>query len=347
MHRFSRRLGVGDKVAMLVVALLVCGSLMATAADPGAASCALGGLQFRNESRISMVKENLRFDDNSDPESDVPGLSFTVTAEYEFVNNTNQPVTIPVAFPLPDDVCRAANSPYANWDGTQFHVWVEGKEMEYATEARTFRSDGYVPTGGKDLGKDYTVLLHEFGIEPESCDAGKLRSQARTQKLLELGLLDKDTRTADWTVRRKHYWTQTFAANKSTHIKVQYPAQMGYSDVYLGEGWDKRVLQATDEFWKRELSETCGGAALEKKVAGEMSQSEGFVKVYWLDFILVTANSWNGPIKDFELTVNTSSPHTSFCWEGPVKRPDATHILATAHDFAPKRDLHIGFFQAF
>ena len=117
--------------------------------------------------------------------------------------------------------------------------------------------------------------------------------------------------------------------------------------MYLGKGWDEALVQGTEGFWRSELSNTCGGADLEKKVAGEMSQPEGFVKVYWIDFVLVTANYWNGPIKDFVLTVNTSNARASFCWEGPVKRVDTTQIVATAHDLSPKRDLHIGFFEAF
>jgi Domain of unknown function (DUF4424) len=350
-QRSSRQSSLAGRAFALLVTLLLFGSLTNIAADPGAASFALGGLQFRNESRISMVRENLRFDDESigsDPESDLaPGTKFKVTAEYEFANSTNQAVTIRMAFPLPDDLCGAANSPYMNFAEDSFHVWIEGKEIKYAVETRAFRSQEYIPVSTKDLGKDYTGLLREFGIAPESCKVSESMSQAGRMKLLALGLLDKDTSNANWTVRRKYYWTQTFTAGKSTHVKIAYPAQMGYSDVYLGEGWDKSVIQATDEFWKDELTNTCGGAGLEKKVAGEMSQPEGFLKVYWLDFVLLTANYWNGPIKDFVLTVNTSSPHVSFCWNGPVKRPDATHIVATAHDFSPKRDLHIGFFQAY
>jgi hypothetical protein len=340
-HGSLGKFGLVGKAVALFVTLPLFGSVANMAADPGAASFALGGLQFRKEPRISMVKEDLRFDDESE-DSDIPGLGFKVTAEYEFLNNTDRAVTIPIAFPLPDDWCGAANSPYANFAASLFHVWVEGQEIKYATESRAFRSDEY-----GNVGKDYTILLREFGIAPESCKANESISQARRTKLSMLGLLDKDTNAASWTVRRKYYWTHTFPAGKSTRIKVEYPAQMGYSDVYLGKGWDKRVVQASEGIWKTELSRTCGGAGLQKKVAAEVSQPEGFVKVYWLDFILVTANSWNGPIKDFALTVNTSNPHVSFCWDGQVHRPDATHVVASAHDFSPKQDLHIGFLEVF
>ncbi len=339
--RLSRQFGLAGNAFVLFAALLLLGSLATIAADPGAASFALGGLRFRKEPRISMVRENLRFDDESE-QSDGMGLDFKVTAEYEFLNNTDQAVTIPIAFPLPDDWCGASISPYAKFAPSLFHVWVEGQEIKYATEARAFRSDEY-----GNVGKDYTTLFREFGIAPESCKANESISQAKRTKLLTLGLLHRDTNAASWAVRRKYYWTQTFPPGKSTRIKVEYPAQMGYSDVYLGKGWDQNLVQATEGLWKSELSHTCGGARLQKKVAAELSEPEGFAKVYWLDFVLVTANSWNGPIKDFVLTVNTSNPHVSFCWDGPVKRPDARHVVATAHDFSPKQDLHIGFVEVF
>jgi hypothetical protein len=296
-----------------------------------------------------MVRENLRFDEVSDPESDLPEVDFKVIAEYEFQNNTDQAVTIPVAFPLPDDLCWAAVSPYGNFVESGFHVWVEGQKIKYATEARAYRSDEPLPDDlpkpPSNLGKEYTKLLREFGVAPASCRVSESLSESKLAKLKSLGLLIADNNSANWTVRRKYYWTQSFPAGKSTHIKVEYPAQMGYSDVYLGNGWDESVVQATRPFWRAELSHSCGGAGLEKKVAAEMSRSDGLIKVYWLDFILVTANYWNAPIKDFVLTVNTSNPHVSFCWDGPVKR-DAKHIVATAHDFSPKRDLHIDFILA-
>jgi hypothetical protein len=333
--------------AFLLVAVLIFGSIAPLGADPGAASFALGGLQFRKEPRISMVKENLKFEDETPDDSEIPGVDIKVTAEYEFQNLTDQAVTIAMAFPLPDDVCSSANSPFANFAEDSFHVWVEGRERKYGTEARAFGSSDYYPTSTSDPKKDYTGVLRDFGIEADSCKPKDSMAQAAKAKLVTLGLLDKETNTAIWTVRRKYYWTQAFPAGKITHIKVEYPAQVGYTDVYLGKGWDKGVVQGSEEFWTRELKRTCGGAGLQKKVVGQMSQPDSFVKAYWLDFILVTANYWNGPIKDFALTVKTSNPNVNFCWDGPVKRTDAKHIVATAHDFSPTRDLHIGIFEVY
>lgn len=123
----------------------------------------------------------------------------------------------------------------------------------------------------------------------------------------------------------------------------------GYSDVYLGKGWDKNTVQATEPLWENELKETCSGSEFEQRLRAQSTQPESFIRVDSVDFILVTANYWNGPIKDFVLTVKTPYPATrvKFCWDGPVTQPDATHIIATAHDFSPKRDLHVDIFEVF
>jgi Domain of unknown function (DUF4424) len=345
-------------LALLSLLLLVA-SFSSVFADPGAVGFALGGLQFQKESRISMAKENLTI--AADWEEG-PSFESTITADYEFLNQTNRDVTIRMAFPVPDEVCGAANSPYDIFaeDGggrprTPFHVWAEGQEITYATEARAFRSSGYIPITPSDGGKEYTKILEQLGVTPQDCRSNPNLPESAKRKLTELGLLDRETGHENWTLRLKYYWMQKFPGKKITHIKITYPAMVGYSDVYLSKGWDRRVVQATDSLWNSELRDTCGGPELARSVRAEMSGPDSYITVAWVNFILVTANYWNGPIQDFTLTLQVPddgdpSPffgrtHVKFCWDGPVRRADAQHIIATAHEFSPKRNLHIGFFQ--
>lgn len=334
------------------------GSLAAIFADPGAASFALGGLQFKKESRISILSENLTIAEpaGADEDTGMESLQLDITADYEFLNNTDRDVTIRMAFPVPDDVCGAANSPYMVFVGdgggnvaTPFHVWVEGQEIQYSTEIRAVRSGKYLPAFPSDLGRDYADLLRSLRVDPESCRANQELSQSAKLNLVGVGLLDGENYNAAWTVRRKYYWTQTFPAKATTHIKITYPAQVGSAEVYMGPGWDERTIQATKAFWKTEISNTCTGPRLQGKLEGEMSGPDRFLGAHWMDFILVTANYWSGPIKDFVLTIQTQHPgaRVSFCWDGPIKQLDATRVVASAHDFSPKRDLHIGFFEIF
>ncbi|HTT33220.1 MAG TPA: DUF4424 family protein [Methylomirabilota bacterium] len=349
----SRKFGLLYRSLVVLSLLLLMGGFDSILfADPGAAGFALGGLQFRKEPRIAMVKEYLTI--AADWE-DGPVFESTITADYEFLNRTNQDVAIRMAFPVPDAVCWAANDPYtiftggsAGQPGTAIHVWVQGKEINYSTEARAFRSSENTAPSGR--GEDYTKLLEGLGVAPLGCGRSSDFSEAAKRTLLPLGLLDQETNDANWTWRVKYHWMQKFPGKKTTHIKITYPAMAGTSEVYLGEGWDKRVVQATDSFWDSELRHTCGGPQLAGGVQAEMSRPDSYISVAWVDFILLTANYWNGPIEDFILTVNVPdfgdrATHVSFCWDGPTRRVDSTHVVATAHNFSPKRDLHIGFFQ--
>jgi hypothetical protein len=356
--RVSHSFGPIGRALGLLATLLVTGCFVILFADPGAVPFALGGLEFRKEPRISMLRENLTIADET-PDTDGSSLLFTVSVDYDFLNNTHQDVTISMAFPVPDDYCLLAVSPYPGFVGDRsspsspFRVWGEGQEIAYSTEVRAFRSNKDYPTFSSNLGKDYTGLLRKLGVDPASCLANAGMPQSAKLNLVALGLLDEETHAASWTVRRKYYWTQIFPANKTTHIKIAYPAQHGSTEIYLGKGWDKHTVQATEPLWRQELHDTCGGPGLQRKIAAELSQPERFVQLDWVDFILVTANYWNGPIKDFVLTVKTldrgqfPGTRVSFCWDGPISRPDAAHLVATAHDFSPNRNLHIGFFKVF
>lgn len=189
----SRKLGPIACALGLLSGLLLMGDLASVLADPGAASFALGGLQFRKEPRISILSEKLTIDvepDNISPD-------FNIEAEYEFRNNTNQAVSIGMAFPVPDDQCWAANSDYQDFaedrsgrPGALFHVWVEGQQIKYDTEGRAFPS-WESDTAASDLGKEATGMLRRLGIDPGSCPTVASLSQSAKANLLALGLLER------------------------------------------------------------------------------------------------------------------------------------------------------------
>jgi hypothetical protein len=75
-------------------------------------------------------------------------------------------------------------------------------------------------------------------------------------------------------------------------------------------------------------------------------------RIFYVDFILTTANTWKQPINDFTLLVNRpvktevygDANMISFCWAGPVTKVSANQFKATATDLIPKSELRIGFF---
>ena len=113
---------------------------------------AAGGIQLRQEARISMEKERLSISEKK------------VTVEYEFLNNTDKDVTTEIAFPVPpyDETYLDASF---NKRIDDFRVWVEGRETKFQTEVkatfdpqfdseRFYVRDGAISPFGPDLAPD-------------------------------------------------------------------------------------------------------------------------------------------------------------------------------------------------
>lgn len=60
-----------------------------------------------------------------------------------------------------------------------------------------------------------------------------------------------------------------------------------------------------------------------------------------MSYILKTANTWRGPIRDFTLRLRKSSleESLSLCFPGQFKKVDALTLEAKMADFAPAADL--------
>jgi hypothetical protein len=69
----------------------------------------------------------------------------------------------------------------------------------------------------------------------------------------------------------------------------------------------------------------------------------GMLIAYQTDYILKTANNWNGPIGRFHLTLDKLKPETalSLCWDGELKKTGPTTFEAVRTNFAPARDIHL------
>jgi hypothetical protein len=101
-----------------LLAALLLGSCAFLQANDAVAELAAGGIQLRQEARISMEKERLEI-----------GLD-KVRVEYEFLNLADQDITTQVAFPVPpyeyDSAALQTRYPYF----TDFRVWVDGQEVK-------------------------------------------------------------------------------------------------------------------------------------------------------------------------------------------------------------------------
>ena len=316
-------------IAMAFLTVLSAGDRIPVFADAGAYGSAMGGIQFRKESRISMEKERLTIS------------KWKVTAEYKFLNNTDKDITIGLAFPVPDATC---NSGYALGkesilnSSVSFHVWADGKELHYSTEVKALDRDGH---------REYTNFVKGVGADIASCSIPATLSHEDGQKLVASRtgyyVLDNPAAAvmAQWTIREKYYWSETFPAHRPVFLKNEYKPFSGWLTLYIGKQFPAGV---DDDSWGglslAERTDSCLGPRIIKKLT-DLTDTMNFS---FVKYILMTANTWNGPIKDFELIVEKPPGiSVSFCWDGPVERLDKSHFRAAAHNFTPKRNLEIGF----
>lgn len=347
---------LAPNILCLAVALSF-GSSVASAND-GAASVALGGIQLKREVRVSMEKERLTITENK------------ITVEYEFLNETNEDIMTEVAFPVPPyDFFFDNDQGYLGVDS--FRVWVDGAEIKPGVEVKAFNN-----------GIDQTRILQELGIDIPSFahfDA-KARNLGKSEltalppevqaRLIDLGLMDAETKFPDWTVHKTYHWPQNFPSHNILQVRHEYRPIEGYEQTQLVElepeitnrqtaEIRERVRQSPGDLFTRRFLETgCVDSATRRKIVSYKSpdptpQSSGdkWVGTSWIQYILTTANTWKTPIKDFELIVErplsqSRAPiYVSFCWDGPVTRDDENHFLAKVRNFVPRKELTVMFLQ--
>jgi hypothetical protein len=328
--RFARPTAIFVCIPMALMTVFLLGGRIPVFADAGAYGSAMGGIQFRKESRISMEKERLTIG------------KWKVTAEYAFLNDTAKDITIGLAFPLPDAVC---NTGYALGKSTilnssaSFHVWADGKELQYSTEIKALDRDGH---------SEYTNFVQGVGADVASCSIPATLSHEDGQKLVASGLayfvLDDPAAAVmpQWTIREKYYWTETFPAHRTVSLKNEYTPFSGWWEVLVDKD---SGLGAVTEDSSADRRDACFGPRLLKKLSVfRFNENTAYIRFGFVDYILTTATYWNGPIKDFELIIEKPPGVTvSMCWKGPVEKMDKSHFRATAHNFTPTQNLKIGF----
>jgi hypothetical protein len=208
-----------------------------------------------------------------------------------------------------------------------------------------------------------------------SRDIARLSSQQQSE-LLRAGLIDRENKFPQWTVRKTYHWKQTFPARQVLHVTHEYKPVVGFTPVNLNDlnarVRSKRVADAQQNRKRdskamagwytrlaREIDRACIDSSLQKRVEAEarnknktadISEKDNiYVEMLWLDYILTTANSWKTPIQDFELVIQRPDfdPerrwYVSLCWDGPIEHPDPDHFLIRVKDFIPKDELHVSF----
>jgi hypothetical protein len=339
-----RRARVG---AALVIGLAL--TLPAWANDT-TAELAAGGLEFVRNPDVEMRSEQLFVSPRQ------------VRVTYHFFNTTDQAVTNLVAFPMPDITV----------DNPDWNVVVPTEDpvnfLAFSTQANGQPVATQVEQKASAMGVERTELLKSLGVPlaPQlkaTYDALDALPKDKWQQLIELGMAEtyEYGTTSDgkmqqhleprWTLRTTYYWQQTFPPKQELVIEHQYKpsvgasvgTQVGYKPVKNDPQFAAELKKQLDGYTAKycmDASFVAAAATAQQKA--KQSGKDTLLGEKRIDYILKTGANWDGPIKDFTLTVDKIEPDAllSFCGTG-VKKLSPTQFQVHYTGYDPTSDLAI------
>jgi hypothetical protein len=313
------RLAIGALMSLALVAF--------AAANDSSAELAAGGLVLVKTDSISMQREDLTLSPSE------------VRVRYEMRNDTGKPVTLRVAFPMPEvpmdtpagmETSTAHNldmKPPTDANFIGFHVWVNGQPVTTEAEIRAALPDG----------RDVTDALREIGglslllrprvfvlpgdpAERTGPNGGWDLDVATRQKLQGLGALKQDAEGYEtlWSTRITFHWMQTFPPGV-TVVEHSYRPILG-GQIFAAERRGRPGAADADAgVWIGSLDEDLARAycidgptdramrslykrMLRARLAAGI-HDDGYFPAAVLGYILRTAQNWRGPIGAFHLVL--------------------------------------------
>src|SRR4051794_39370829 len=278
---------------VLCSSALLLGMLCASAlANDSTAELSVGGLVFTRNADISMESEELTITTDQ------------VSVRYVFLNQSQNPVTVTVAFPLPDiDLSEAENYAIPTNDPVNFVAFqtkVDGKPVTFTINQRAFLGDQDVSAKIKAAG------LPILPIGSQQNRVAELPKEAK-DKLINEGLLipagsdpkGQQLHAGAWTVKTSAVRQQTFPPGKPVTVEHRYRASMGVSfDTILRKGL--RDNAALSEEVKRYRATYCVADDLLRgidRIAGDAEANTANLRERRISYILKTGANWAGPIK--------------------------------------------------
>jgi hypothetical protein len=306
-------------------------------ANDSSAELAVGGLVFTKSAEVSIESEDLSITPDA------------VTVRYVFLNQSPSPVTLTVAFPLPDiDLADGANVAFPTGDPVNFvgfSTKVDGKPISFTINQRAMLDN-----------KDVTARLREMGISllpvgSQQLKINELPQQTRDRAvgeglLAQSGTNDKGEPLYEptWTLKTSVVRQQTFPPGKPVSVEHRYRTSVGMSfDTVLRQGLrQKKALESEVQRYKTNYCILDDFLKSIDKLAGADEANKAKILERRISYVLKTGANWAGPIKNFHLVVDKGQPDriVSFCGDG-VKKISATAFEMRASDFTPTRDLNI------
>lgn len=324
-------------MAALIPAFLLVPGAAPTLANDTSAELSVGGLVFTRSADVSLESEDLTI---------TPDL---VTVKYRFLNHAAAPVTLTVAFPLPDiDLSEGESYSIPTLDPTNFvgfETKIDGAPVKFSIHQTAM-------LGTQDISAQLRAA--NVPLLPIGAEETRLADlpPATREQLIKQGLLlpngtdDQGHQLYEgaWTVKTAVVRQQTFPPNRPVVVEHRYHTSVGMSfDTVLRKGLRLNKAMAPEvERYKKEYCISDAFLASLDKLGGDGQANTAKLQERRISYVLKTGANWAGPIKDFNLTVDKQKPDRliSFCpKEAKASSPTLTQF--TAKDFTPERDLKI------
>jgi hypothetical protein len=318
--------------------------LGAASANDTEANISLGGLIFEKNDQISMDSEDLF-------------LSLEqVRVRYTYTNHSDAPITLLIAFPLPD-VPLPGRDPdwhevaYPDWDDIGMETRVDGKiagllRIDIAkvggvdVDAR-LKALGWPAVHWKD--PDFRARLAALSADDKSAlvAEGLLTTDGMTA-----GMTGGDVRPA-WTVSTSYVRTQTFPPGVAVTVEHRYNPLEGGT---VGAGLDRDMrdtIPAPNADYEHRfcVDEAFVRGYDRKRYLPSGAVDERYFPVEnWIGYKLSPGANWRGPIGRFRLTVDKGYPDrlVSLCIDGLTKTgPTTFEVVKT--NYEPTHDLELLF----
>jgi hypothetical protein len=322
------------------MALLLAGAAAAPAlANDTSAELATGGLIFVRNDAVEMRAEDLTISARE------------VNVRYRFFNTSDKPVTVLVAFPMPEirieemdqNISLPTEDPV---NFLAFTTTVNGQAVKTEVEQRVTA-----------VGIDRTQLLRSLGIPlaphlQQTNEALDKLPKDQWDELIKIGLAEIEEYDAGkglekhlaarWALATTFYWQQTFAPNAETAVEHKYKPSVGLSvQTSLGSP-DVASEPWYDEYKRKYCIDAEFLAALDRARRAARAQFGAPYSEQRIDYVLKTGANWSGPIQNFRLVVDKGDADSmvSFCAEG-MRRLNATQFEVKKSDFTPDGDLSV------
>lgn len=322
-------------------------------ANDGFGGLTASGLEFR-DSPVQMLSEDLYLSLDK------------IKVAYVFRHDGDEDLEGEVIFPLPPINLNAlTESEFAipkedllkeNFVG--FTAKVNGKPVKVTADrvAVVIPDDGSEPEPAPDAagyqtpGTDVTELLRKHGI-PVSYDLDAIAKalaglSPEAKKELEAAgaiFVAEPDAFPNWALIDRFHWTQVFPHGKDVKIEHEYrAAPPGGIFIWRDPTGEEGAYAA--ELAKQYCIDEGTQKAMKKALlpSGEGAETYYNGMAYYLDYVLKTARTWNGPIKDFKLTIDKGKADSviSLCIDG-IKKTGPTTFVVEKKDFTPDKDISI------